>query len=479
MTRHVSEVFPIREQSSRHFPLLGSSLLGTIVFARLSYLWYIPSQRRNTVSTPAINPRWRWLIFAAIAFASGSLAFSAARHEFAAHWAASSNPEMWLRAAETEPLNEDLWYRLGRYRQLDFQHADVSLAISYYQRATSIDPGSSFYWMDLAGAYETAGSLSQAEQAFRKARQLYPISAEAAWRFGNFLLRQGRLPEAFQQIHDALVSDPKLTPLAVSRCWESTHDVEQILKAVLPDEANVNWGANHFFVEAREPLPAMAVWNRMAAHHPSFPVADAFPLLDMLIETGHFDDAETVWTQALAAAGLAAKADSNGSLIWNGGFEQEPLDGGFDWRVRPIPGVEMGWDEQIAHSGRRSLRLDFDGSANVDFQNVWQYVPVQPATRYRFSAFFRTADLTTDSGIRFEVRDISRPGNPLRFTPNLLGSEQWAQADAEFLTGADTRLLQIVLRRTPSEKLASKIRGTAWVDDVSLHPVTSTATTPR
>jgi tetratricopeptide (TPR) repeat protein len=431
------------------------------------------------MSTPAINPIWRWLIFAGMVFAAGSLALSAARHALVAHWAASSEPGMRLRAAESEPVNADLWYQLGRYRQLDFEHSDLPLAISYYQRATSINPGSPFYWMDLAGAYETAGNTSQAEQAFRKARQLYPISAEAAWRFGNFLLRRDRMPEAFLQIHDAVVIDPKLTALAVSRCWRSTQDIGQILKTVLPDERDDNWGAAQFFVQAREPVPAMAVWERIAAHHASFPVSDSFPLLDMLIETGHADDAQTVWKQALSAAGTPAKADSNGSLIWNGGFERELLDGGFDWRVGPIEGAEMGWDEQIVHSGRRSLRVDFDGTANVDFQNIWQYVPIQPATRYRFSAFFRTEDLSTDSGMRFEIRDVSRPGKPARFTPNLVSTQPWAEEDAEVATGPDTRLLQVVLRRTRSEKLGNKIRGTVWVDDVALVPLPPLAAAPR
>src|ERR1700674_4608342 len=103
------------------------------------------------MSTPAINPMWRWLIFAGMVFAAGTLALSAARHELAAHWSASSDPQMWLRAAESEAVNADRWYQLGRYRQLDFVHSDLPLAISYYQRATAINPGSPFYWVDLAG----------------------------------------------------------------------------------------------------------------------------------------------------------------------------------------------------------------------------------------------------------------------------------------------------------------------------------------
>ena len=431
------------------------------------------------MSTPAINWIWRWVIFAGVVLGAGTLVVSAARHALAAHWAASSNPQMRLRAAASEPENADLWYQLGRYRQLDFEHSDLPLAISYYQRATSLNPGSPSYWMDLAGAYETAGDASKAEQAFREAHRLYPISAEAAWRLGNFLLRQGRVPEAFQQIHDAVTVDPRLTALAVSLCWRSTQNIDQILKTVLPDAQDDNWGAMQFFVEVREPMPAMAVWKRIAAHHAPLAIMQAFPLLDMLIETGHAEDAQSVWTQALSAAGIPVTTEPGGSLIWNGGFEQELFNGGFDWRFGPIEGAKIGWDEQIVRSGRRSLRVDFDGTANIDFQNLSQYVRVQPATPYRFTAFFRAEELSTENGIRFEIRDVSHPGNPARFTPNVAGTQPWAEKEAEFVTGADTELLQVVLRRTRSEKLGNKIRGTAWVDDVALVPLPALARTPQ
>ena len=104
-----------------------------------------------------------------------------------------------MRAARWEPANAENWYRLGRYRQLDFENSDLPQAISYYRRATAVDPEPARYWLDLAEAYETVGSTAQAEDAFRKAQQVYPISADVAWRLGNFLLRQGREEEAFER----------------------------------------------------------------------------------------------------------------------------------------------------------------------------------------------------------------------------------------------------------------------------------------
>ena len=67
----------------------------------------------------------------------------------------------------------------------------------------------------------------------------------------------------------------------------------------------------------------------------------------------------------------------------------------------------------------------------------------------------------------------------MRSTPNLLGSQSWAEQKIEMVTGPDTSLLQIVLRRTRSDKLGNKIRGTAWIDDVALVPATNRARKPR
>ena len=185
-----------------------------------------------------ITPLVRWAIFAALTIASSVLIIAATKYAVADHWAESMDPALWLRAAQLESANADYWYHLGRYRQLDFENSDLPLAISYYERATRINPGSPSMWMDLGSAYETAGDARRAEQAFQKAQQDYPISAQVAWAYGNFLLRQNRTQEAFGQVQRAVRVDPNLTAVAVSRCWRSTQDINQILDFALPPTSN-------------------------------------------------------------------------------------------------------------------------------------------------------------------------------------------------------------------------------------------------
>jgi hypothetical protein len=422
---------------------------------------------------PKTNLLIRLLACVVVFSISGVMAWAAVRHGVAAYWAQSGQPERWAQAAAWEPDNPEHWYRLGRFYQVDFEHADLSRAISNYQRATAIAPDTAEYWLDLAEAKETALQMAEAEQAFRKAQQMYPLSADVAWRFGNFLLRQSRRDEAFREIHEALSVRPGLTALAISRCWQGSQDIEQILKLALPPEPDTYWGAIDFLVDAHEPDAAMVVWKRLMEANPSFPVQRTFKLQDMLIETGHPDAAKTVWQQAFSAAGVSRGEQRDGSLVWNGGFEQELLNGGMGWRFRPVAGAELNFDPHVAHWGR-AIRVVFDGTSNVDFQQPWQYVVVEPNTRYRLSAYFRTEDLSTSSGIRLEAEE-THFGDPLQGTPGLTGTHPWAPGVVEFTTGADTRLIRVVLRRRPSQKLDNKISGTIWMDDVSLVPVAESA----
>ena len=290
-------------------------------------------------------------------------------------------------------------------------------------------------------------------------------------------LRQGRIDEAFQQIRRALAADPTLTSLAVSRCWISTGDIDRILKLALPPNPDTYWGAIDFFMSTQEVDPAMAVWTQLASSGARFPVSKAFPFLDLLIQSGRTVEAKKVWLQTLTIAGINSGVDPTGSLLWNGSFEEE-LNGGFDWRYRPVGGTEVNFDIANAHGGHRSLRVVFDGTTNVDFADVWQYVVVEPRTPYRFSAFIRSQDLTTNSGMRFEIEDYSHPKNsdtfkpdPPQFTPNVVGTQAWTLDAAEFTTGSQTNLLRITLRRPRSDRFGNKISGTAWVDDVSLVPL--------
>ena len=63
------------------------------------------------------HTRPRAVFLALVLAVSGMLTFLSARAFLAAHWNASANPELWLKAARLEPGNAEYWRRLGVLQQ--------------------------------------------------------------------------------------------------------------------------------------------------------------------------------------------------------------------------------------------------------------------------------------------------------------------------------------------------------------------------
>ena len=416
------------------------------------------------------NPARRWTAAAIAIVAAVWFCYAGAKHALASHYAISSNPKDWERASHIEPDNAEIWYRLARYRQLDFDNADIPLSISYYQRAIQLNPRSPYYKLDLAGALEMAGNNQEADNYFKGAQAAYPISAEVSWKYGNFLLRQDRLPEAYAEIHHAVVVDPKLIPLAVSRVWHSDPDIHLLLDQVLPDTPEAYSQALSFLSDEQDPTSALEVWRRLIAKDPHADWKWAIKLTDMLVTQEKFEEAETVWRQAVSMNAGSSPAYTGNSLVYDGGFERDISGGGFGWRQTDGEGSDFDFDTEEKHSGSRSARLIFDGTKNLSYDGLFQMVPVSPDTRYRFQGFLRTDQISTESGMRFEIVDPKDQQHLDMVTPNETGTLPWTLEQVDFTTGPRTHLIFIRLVRRPSERLDNKLRGTVWIDDVTLAP---------
>ena len=366
------------------------------------------------------------------------------------------------------PGNAEAWDRIGEALAANFD-AQPAGAISFFDHAVKANPRSARDWMDLAQAYEADGNVPQASAAYERAQRDYPISAEVSWKYGNFLLRQGQTSGGLAEVHHALVTDPSLVPLAISRIWSLDPDARVILHDVLPEGQQARFQALDFFAARHQEAAALETWEEIAALAKTKPIDihDAFAFMQHLISSDQATEAERIWREALAASRWPDSEATGVSQIWNGGFEEPIVNGGLDWRFEQVPGAYVSTDSHVHHSGEKSLRVDFTGGVNLDFWYVHQIVPVEPSTRYAFQCFMRTQSISTDSGMRFEILDLNDNEVNL-MTPDLTGTSPWTPVRADVMTGRNTHFLDIRLRRLPSRLFDNKLSGTVWVDDVSL-----------
>ena len=425
------------------------------------------------------NAKQRGILVLASLLIAGLLSYFSIRNARAIHFAGLQTPEGLERATRLEPDDDRNWHLLGRYWQFNLEQPDARRAIHAYVTSLSLNPRSANVWLDLASAYESENDFTSAQHAFLQAKKAYPLSPEVSWQYGSFLLRQGDLEAAFAEIRRAVEVEPGFGAEAFSRCLRAEPDVDKILDRAIPSNAGVYLDVIREEISDGQTEIALKVWDRLAEIHPRLRLQDVFILVDDLITKKRIMEASHVWNQAVTFTGMANLQGPPRSVLWDGGFESGITGGGFAW-VFPqgFQGFQISFDSQEKHSGNRSLRLTFDGRRNVFSSSICHYVPVEPSTAYRFSAWERTRALETDQGIRFQLRSLGGHDDSTNVTPDVHGSEPWTKIEIPWTSGNDVQELQVCLLRYPSSQEGHRIRGTVWIDDVALVPESTEQSKP-
>ena len=409
---------------------------------------------------------------------AATLAYLSIRNARAVFAASRGTRVGYETAARLEPQNADNWYLLGRYWQYTLDEPDAPRAIQNYRYALSLNPGSADTWLDLAIAYESEGDIQAARNAFLQAKRVYPLSAAVSWRYGNFLLRQDEVPQAFAEIRRAAYADPKRSAEAFSRCWRVDPDINAILNAVLPPDRDGYLDVIRELGTQAQLAAALTVWQRLVAIHPALKLSDAIQFSELLIQNHQIRDARRVWNDALRLSNTPQNIDAPESSLWDGGFETGVRGGAFAWVfAAPSGGVQISVDSRQKHSGNYSLRLTFDGRHNVNFAGVCTNAEVRPETNYHLSGWVRTQALTTDQGVRLLLNSYSdlNPYSDAHLasstvTRDMQGTQPWTHLESPWTSGKDVRYARVCVVRYASGKFDSQIHGTAWIDDVALIP---------
>jgi len=400
-----------------------------------------------------------------------ALSFYSLRMSLAANFADKESAQGYARAVRLEPENPEYWYRYGHYQQFNLEEPDPAAAVGYLQKAIALDPNYTDAWLDLATSYELDGNEKGAFEAYHRAQLSYPTSAEVAWRKGNFLLRQGQLPEAFQALHLALQLDPKRAAAAFSRCYRAQPDVELILDKVLPPIPAVYVDVISETASSRQLAVALIVWKRLIAMQPHLIIRDFDVLAGLLFQENDFVQAQRVWDEGVATMGLPPLLAAPGSVVWDASFESGLNNDALSWHYQPLEqGVQTALDTSEKHSGSQSLRLTFDGKHNPYLRAACTPTFVVPGRTYHFSGWVKTTSITTQQGIGFVLLPVGTPASPAVGTRELQGSNPWTNLEARITAGADTHHVDICVVRNPSDDPDVRISGSAWIDDVNLVP---------
>jgi hypothetical protein len=370
----------------------------------------------------------------------------------------------WLLALDAD--DPRLQHQLGRA----YKDIDPAASLRHLRRATQLSPASRFYWSDLESACESMGDAQCADQATERLVQLCPMVPFYHWLAAQSRLRTNQPDVALAQFRRLLELDPTY---AVAT-WFSLHTVqnpELIFQKVLADnpDAQIKVGYADFLSSQGDDDSAYRIWKLAVADSRPFPFSSASPYLERLIGLGRIEEAVNVW-QDLERLGIVERLEANekDNLVFNGDFEQPPLNAGFDWRAGSTTYLAVDFSASAAYHGAHCLRVDFTVSRNDEYEPVYQIVPVLPHHAYRLEAFVRSEDITSDTGPCLRVSDTQPAGIPEAVSETTVGTTPWHPVRLSFSTGAQTRAVRLSFWRPRSRVFPTEISGTSWLDAVSL-----------
>lgn len=353
------------------------------------------------------------------------------------------------------------------YRQalrLADQPGQAEAAADHARRALRANPLDGRSYRVLATLADAAGDRPQAARLFGIAAERTPRDTlSQAWLL-DYHLAEGDLPAAMQNLDLLLRVNPGLFPtlkpilLSVAAA-EPAHEALAERLATAPP-----WRARLLQTTAREAPDVDAIaplFERLRKAPGGLAPGELGAWVDRLGREGRWGQAYLIWVSQLPADRLAGLGN-----VFNGSFEWEPGQGGFDWRFGRIAGARIDRLPTEGAEGRVALRVAFE-DRRVPFAHVRQQLALAPG-RYVLSGQARPDNLRTDRGLVWTVTCASG-GAALGETPPLRGSGPWRGFEAAFEVPAEGCGAQWLTLRLPARIPAEqRIGGRAWYDGLRI-----------
>jgi hypothetical protein len=383
----------------------------------------------------------------------------------------SFKPPALLKALALDPANPDLHYRLGLSYCNSLEDFHPTEGLQQLHHAIALNHRQPVYWSGLASACQALGDKSCADRAIQRALELSPMAPHYYWEAANHYLLEGQADTALAQFRKLIELDPSYAAQTFRLSLSMLDNPQEVYQRVLAGQMNpgLNLAYISFLTAHGKGSDAYPIWKETLAGNRPFILSSAATYIDWLIQYGQDHEALEAW-HALEQRGIVKSppGDVPGSLVFNGSFEQDPLNTGLDWRIRKVPYTWVEVDNSGAYLGQNCLEVDFTVSRNDEYEPVTESVPVAPDHTYLLEAYVRSDSISSDTGPRLRVVDPACASCLDASTEGTVGTTNWHQVSLSFSTSPTTYWVRLSVWRPRSRSFPTDITGTFWLDAVTL-----------
>jgi hypothetical protein len=388
-----------------------------------------------------------------------------------------ANPAVLAAAVRYIPNSPRLHLKLAETETNTKHSYDLRAAENHATRAIQLSPYDYKPRLLLASIHHDNSDWAAAEQAIRATLKLAPHNVQAHYILGSLLLGQKSIAESSEEFRTAIAGYPPYLRPALNLLWTETEGNAGAVEAATPDTPEDRLTLSSFLLEKLRPLESADVFRKID-HDVLLADPNSAQYLDRLIATGHVRLAYELWRDLVGRppVGFAdsppQEGENNHGGIWNGGFENDILVNfsQFDWSIQPSQYAKVSIDTAIAHSGSRSLRVDFLGHETTRLgDEIKQILLLRQGARYRVQYYFRTQDLGSPEGAQVVITTKGSNEWIAASAPAPQGTNDWQQGTLEFTASDDMLLLSI--RQKPKFSYEGPTLGTIWFDDFDIRQI--------
>jgi tetratricopeptide (TPR) repeat protein len=314
----------------------------------------------------------------------------------------------------------------------------------------------------LARQVELGGDLPDAMSLYSIASTRGPRDLPTLGRLVQYELKRRNYAQALAHIDQILRVEPELSkrldPVLTALVAQDPAEVANVLLKFPP------WRSGFLFrLIAKSPesaaLPRLI--DRLRRSPQGLTSDELSAWLNRLIKRRQWSSAYLSWVESLSPT--ASKRIGN---VYNGSFELEPSQMGFDWRFGTVPGARVSRTQVTGSDGQYALRVEFE-DRRVPFRHVRQLLALSPG-QYRLQGRDRTDDLRGERGLVWTLT-CAETGQAIAETDPTRGRHDWRSFELDFVVPAEKCGGQWLTLRVPARIPAEqRVGGVAWFDDLSI-----------
>ncbi|OQX01967.1 MAG: hypothetical protein BWK73_44305 [Thiothrix lacustris] len=317
--------------------------------------------------------------------------------------------------------------------------------------------------------YASQKRSQQATEAASIAGKLWPAHTYTQTRLADYWARQQRLDKLIPTWNVLLTRNGSLhaTIFPVLQQLLAQEEHKALFSPFIKKPPT--WWSSFFnhLAQNAEPTLLNSVYEQRQKSKTPISKEERTIYVARLLRDQNWANAYQIWQ-----TGISPKLLNKKNFIFDGGFEGDSFNSGFDWQISQTREISIKPDVTYGIKGKQAIHIRLKRDNPVHFQHLSQTL-LLPADEYQLSMRYRLDTLKNPKGLRWRIHCLNTASTLLGESHALRGQKSWDTLNVTFsVPSQDCSAQRLRLEADSAYRHDHTFEGHLWFDDLAIQPIT-------